>query len=1097
MPTADELIIKAGVDATGVTRGFNAITQAAKGVAGDVARAAEQIGRVDIGAGSAQRLNAELRESVALLGRMAGGMAMGAVDAGDLTAMRALVAEQHRLAKATDGAELETRQLAEAYYQLSRANVQQAAAALSPSGRRQQEELRAAQERGRAVIAAAAQEASAAAAARRAADERAGATVRAASEEIAARAQVRRELVTEIGTLRLLGQATDARSARAVASWRSEAAAIRQQAVEVGLGRREMLRLDATIRQTEQSFARQATAAQRSAVSVRAVGGAAATAGAGIGGLTKASGEWSSRGQRAASTAVAFGFGLEAIAREGSAADAGVRTALRSVASFAAFLGPKGLVVAGAAAGLAAILDLFSQARDEARDTAQTFRDEFGDLVNAGDFLGLQKKARDLFVGSPAAGRGEFSGYFKDGIGELRAQLAKAEADVERFSKSITTGGNARAAKAEVDRLTAALAPLEAQYEALTQSLRNPVARPRPLTGLPAVEITAPGPEARRRAAKEAVDAAEQAFREFVTRAEATAVRVQLLIDAGASQRAIDAALRDLRSQYEDVTQRLAGATLPLEDANTLLRTQIGLARELGEAYDRANRAAIVAPPPGGYSSAPSATLEIPAGVEDSVARMVAALRDGSAESARFASALGKIGTAGRGIANATRLVRGLGQELRDSVDGALGVVEAVEELARVRAATQAAAAARMENPFDASTFPTESLSQIPALIAGIGGAASLISGVIGGLFDNSAEEALRVAIDKNRDALDRLSQRVDRTSTLRGSVDFSRTLAQLFERRREFDFDVGRFGRTFDPGGVLGASKGAVGPFLGDDNFNRIARELGTSLAEVEREASKLGIDLRDGEGRLMTEALAQFAEALEIARQNALTLTDSFSDLQRAQSVRADLFNLESPADAWNDAVALAGQLLPQHVADALASFNITDAAGRALATDYLQGLFEQASSGQLADVLLASGFENIGEFFDFLLLAEDPLDQLAKAAGDAADVLGDLSLPPGFKKGLYEQLAAAPIGPVVPIATYTPPTPPTPPVPPTRRTDSPGDGRDRVTVEDYSTTHITIVGTGKTPEQLYDELEDVRRTRQRAHAGRLAVTRTANHR
>jgi hypothetical protein len=45
---------------------------------------------------------------------------------------------------------------------------------------------------------------------------------------------------------------------------------------------------------------------------------------------------------------IGVSFGLEALARGGTAAEGGVRTALRAVATFAPVFGPAGFAVAGA-----------------------------------------------------------------------------------------------------------------------------------------------------------------------------------------------------------------------------------------------------------------------------------------------------------------------------------------------------------------------------------------------------------------------------------------------------------------------------------------------------------------------------------------------------------------------------------------------------------------------------------------------------------------------------------------------------------------------------------------------------------------------------
>lgn len=74
---------------------------------------------------------------------------------------------------------------------------------------------------------------------------------RAAAEEVSARQIVRQQLVGDVTQLVTYGRTVDTTNARAVAAWRTEATAIRQQAVEVGNSAQQIARVDAALARFE------------------------------------------------------------------------------------------------------------------------------------------------------------------------------------------------------------------------------------------------------------------------------------------------------------------------------------------------------------------------------------------------------------------------------------------------------------------------------------------------------------------------------------------------------------------------------------------------------------------------------------------------------------------------------------------------------------------------------------------------------------------------------------------------------------------------------------------------------------------------------
>jgi hypothetical protein len=165
----------------------------------------------------------------------------------------------------------------------------------------------------------------------------AAAATAAANQETQARSQARRELEASIATLGRYGRLVDATSAEAVAAWRAEAVAIRQQAESLGLSRDAMLRFEQTLETTETRFAR---------------------VGQAQGAYINSQGLLTERSQRMANGAIAVSFALEAVASGATKADTGMVTLLRTVASLGVAFGPQGLVVSGIASATAAIIQM-------------------------------------------------------------------------------------------------------------------------------------------------------------------------------------------------------------------------------------------------------------------------------------------------------------------------------------------------------------------------------------------------------------------------------------------------------------------------------------------------------------------------------------------------------------------------------------------------------------------------------------------------------------------------------------------------------------------------------------------------------------------
>lgn len=215
--------------------------------------------------------------------------------------------------------------------------------------------------------------------------------------------------------------------------------------------------------------------------------------------------------------AVSALFNLESIMRaQGKVekAAAGVRQALQSVAVFAATsFGPEGLIVAGLAAGAAAIIDYFAESRRQMRDTRKAFEDEVKRMIDAGDSIGLQVKLREVERGKPSAGMGA-GGFFKGSLGDLQTQY-NALVDRKNSSNNLI---EVLRIKRQMDALWKQMMPLVQEQRQLKDAILNrPDALP-DITGLPAIRIEAKGPGGMAKDAAAAAREAAAQFREWLDR---------------------------------------------------------------------------------------------------------------------------------------------------------------------------------------------------------------------------------------------------------------------------------------------------------------------------------------------------------------------------------------------------------------------------------------------------------------------------------------------------------------------------------------------------------------------------------------------------
>lgn len=332
----------------------------------------------------------------------------------------------------------------------------------------------------------------------------------------------------------------------------------------------------AATRTPASDFIAAATPVQRTADALRNASRAADGTTRSFALINRETGEFTSLGRRASGAAIGFAFGLEALARGGTAADGGLRTALRTTASFAAFFGPKGLIVSGAAAATAAILDLFNKSRDEMAKTVQAFEEDMATMVRNADILGLLRKMQEINVGDPSKGPGLVG--FKDGLADLTERLRLVEEaqqkafDAGNFLAGVTAQGR------EARELREKIAPLRKEYEDLEKVVRNFPQLPRLASLATPIQVTG----------KTDAALADEAFKRLTGNVDTAIAAFKQLAEVQKDLRPITGTLVDLHRQ---ATAAL-GAERDKTSANAVaLRDLIAKLEEVGEVQAALRRA--------------------------------------------------------------------------------------------------------------------------------------------------------------------------------------------------------------------------------------------------------------------------------------------------------------------------------------------------------------------------------------------------------------------------------------------------------------------------------------------------------------------------
>jgi hypothetical protein len=181
-----------------------------------------------------------------------------------------------------------------------------------------------------------------------------------------------------------------------------------------------------------------------------------------------------------------------------------------AVGNLAGIFGPQGKMVQGIAIVGSAIAALLLQAREKSAEATKAIADDIRELTNAGELAPIDKKLRDLYVGSIASGGADGIKAIRERIALLKQERAVIQSGTKEYKTYADfqqdRGENLRQLRAETDALNA----LETQFKSLENARELVTNRLTATAGgrgkLGEVTIKADSPEALARKADQLAD---------------------------------------------------------------------------------------------------------------------------------------------------------------------------------------------------------------------------------------------------------------------------------------------------------------------------------------------------------------------------------------------------------------------------------------------------------------------------------------------------------------------------------------------------------------------------------------------------------------
>jgi hypothetical protein len=620
-------------------------------------------------------------------------------------------------------------------------------------------------------------------------------------------------------------------------------------------------------------------------------------------------------GQRTAEAARQIASATETIARQGKITGEAGKQIVAQASNIAFAFGPQGALVGALGIFAVAFGSAMSRAKREAAEAAESVKKSIADMLNAGDIEALKADARRLYFGTRAEG-------FTDGIQPRRTRLAELRAELEGPT---TNPFNVLPRKRAIEDETAALAKLEAQYQAVREAIFGFTQDPAAVGGLGATRITAAGPGA----ASKALPDGAAASAAFQKEADAFAKDFAALL-----VRELGGAGDEIRAEFNRLIEAAsaAGRENAVDQLIDLRDKAVAAAEAIGAAEALLQRLDIAAAQ--GLQPGVAAFQDLTASAEQLQAQL-AQLVPGTERYEQVLAEIEKIekrrqdllkgvadGGAAPGTPKAARDMADYARELQQAADGALqlaaafGLVDASSTSA-LRAIGQIAGnVPALVKAINAGS----GLGILSAALPILGSLASLVG-------QDPAEAARRQAIEENTNAIRELTAKAGLLGLGVSGSEAGSALERLtaFVRRYE---DAVRLG--------------------GDDDARRAAKAAGLSLSELDEIAEKHGITLNG--------SIDSFIQLIAAIDETRVKLGEFGTDLEsqlRQASAAAQVFGITDPQALLGlTQSAYAGR--SPALDRALAGLDLSTAEGREAARTALQDIFRtmQAGGGRLSD-------------------------------------------------------------------------------------------------------------------------------------------------
>lgn len=718
---------------------------------------------------------------------------------------------------------------------------------------------------------------------------------------------------------------------------------------------------------------------------------------------------------RLANASISVAFALEGVFEGGNKADAGVRQALRAIATLGPAFGPTGLLVSGVAASTNAIVGLFTRTRDELRQTALTFNEEIGKLLRNADVLGLQRAMQDIELGDPTKGVSKFAEGFTEGLNDLMARKNVLEQSLRGLAPL------SRPAKEIQKILTAtqrAIDPLIAKYVKLLEAhdavfaIKDPKFSPTLTikTNIPEVltelerlkkhsdvllqaqaQIASGAfpaivglPQGIAALYEEAITAAKRF--DGVASAQANALRAMV-----AELKASGEAAKRVVAEVEAARKRFGGLTLaipavPLQNlipAGAKIQLPTGLIPPTTEEIFGLTQAVQRVVDARGLLDLSKLT-----GDKDFIKQVEQQLRGAEQRFQAFAASVAlalsdpsipadqlrakiealqtALAKAGAGPVN--KLAEGL-QLAVQAGRGLLGVADGIGKIG-TRARQSIDGVLNLTDSLVKLGEATAMSARLASGIGAIGGAIQIGAGLFG---ESETEKEANRLRKENNDVIRRLSEDLRGFGNSLGNQQ--RVAGAIIDPRVQLTF--------------------AAAPLNKD--FERELARFGLTLADINRIAKDNGIQLLNDQGKRVAGALGQLEDALRLQIQLLTTFGESLDEQRLKLSLRNEVFDIDqTPAQRFNDALALLATQ-SHALSGAFAGIDVTTNAGRLAAEDVLREFVRRLEAGSIS-ALEFEKFAGKDAFIQWILDADHALDDLTSAINKAAGAM--LNVPKVLK-------------------------------------------------------------------------------------------------